>query len=342
MRLYSFEVASPLGSIARIGAERDGALIDLNGAAAWWLHERGEPDAPDYAAFLVPPDMITFLSRGDKAMEAARETLEFTRAQGVTGAFRGPRGERIVYGFEDVHLMAPIPRPNLVWDAMVFLGHIQPYYAREGMEVPEVFYDWPCYTTQSGTVVAGPYDPIFKPRYTEQLDFEVELGVYIGRKGINIAEGDAGRFIAGYTIFNDVSARDVQFREQALRLGPAKGKNFEHASIMGPCMVTPDEVDAANLRMIARVNGEVVTDDNSRDMYHGFGKIIERISEEEYLYPGDFMASGTTVHGSCMSSTLGRWLEVGDVVEVEIEGIGSIRNEVVPAPDPQTKERSRT
>ena len=149
------------------------------------------------------------------------------------------------------------------------------------------------------------------PRYTEQLDFELEMGIYIGKRGIDIPEGNAEDYIAGFTVFNDVSARDVQYEEMQLRLGPAKGKNFEHGSIMGPCMVTPDEIDYNNLRMIARVNGEVVADDNSRDMYHKFPTIVARISEEEYLYPGDFIASGTSPCGTTHASKLGRWLQPG-------------------------------
>ncbi|MDI6753778.1 MAG: fumarylacetoacetate hydrolase family protein [Thermodesulfobacteriota bacterium] len=111
-------------------------------------------------------------------------------------------------------------------------------------------------------------------------------------------------------------------------MGPAKGKNFEHGSIMGPCLVTPDELDYNNLKMIVRVNGNVYAEDNSQDMYHKFPKIIARISEEEYLYPGDFIASGTSPHGTAQD-TIGRWLQPGDVLELEIEGIGAIRNQVV-------------
>ena len=167
------------------------------------------------------------------------------------------------------------------------------------------------------------------PHYTKELDFEMEFGVYIGKKGINIKEEQAEDYIAGFTIYNDLSARDVQSVEMQMRLGPTKGKNFEHSNIMGPCLVTPDEIDYNNLKMIARVNGEVIANDNSKDMYHKFPKIISFISEEEYLYPGDFIASGTSPHGTTHASTLKRWLVAGDIVEMEVEGIGVIRNEVV-------------
>jgi 2-keto-4-pentenoate hydratase/2-oxohepta-3-ene-1,7-dioic acid hydratase in catechol pathway len=327
MRYYSFQVPTPLGAADRIGAERNGRLVDLTAAAALLLSERGEPDAPEYAAFLVPPDMVRFLSRGEKAREAAAEGVELAAAASASGTGIGPSG-RLTYDFSEVRLLAPVPRPNIVWDSMVFLEHV-----KMGRPViPDVFFERPPYFTQSGAIVAGPDDPIVKPRFTEQLDFEFEFGVYIGRKGINISRDRAEEHIAGFTIYNDISARDVQFKEMEMMLGPAKGKNFEGSNIMGPCMVTLDEVDYDNLRMVARVNGEVVVDDNSSAMHYTFPEIIEWISQEEYLYPGDFIASGTCDHGTCQMSGLKRWLEVGDVVEFEIEGIGTLRNEVVAAP----------
>jgi 2-keto-4-pentenoate hydratase/2-oxohepta-3-ene-1,7-dioic acid hydratase in catechol pathway len=343
MRYYTYAVASPLGAITRIGAEVGGRLIDLNAACAAFLAERGEPDAIEYADFLVPPDMVGYLSRGDKAQRVVADGLEFVAERTVTETLLGPGGRRITYGFDEVRLMAPVPRPPVIRDASAFLGHVRfgkecVSGARDIADVapdgrgPEVFYKLPPYFHQSGATVAGPCDPIVKPRFTEQLDFEFEFGVYIGKQGINISEDEAPGYIAGYTIYNDVSARDVQFQEMQLYLGPAKGKNFAGANIMGPCLVTPDEIDPYNLRMIARVNGEVVVDDHSSGMYHRFPRIIEFISQEEHLYPGDFIASGTCDHGTCMTSTLKRWLQVGDFVELEMEGLGVIRNEVVPSP----------
>jgi 2-keto-4-pentenoate hydratase/2-oxohepta-3-ene-1,7-dioic acid hydratase in catechol pathway len=326
VRLYTFAVQSPLGERTRIGAEARGNLIDLTAAAAWYFHERREPDAGEYARFLVPPDMVGYLTRGDKARRVVEASLAMVAE--AEGTASGPDGERVVYTFDEVRLLAPVPRPNIVWDAMVFHEHV-----KMGRDViPDVFFDSPPYFTQSPAIVAGPYDPIYKPVFTEQLDFELEFGLIIGKKGINIPAEEAEDHIAGFTIYNDISARDVQFREMEMMLGPAKGKNFEHANIMGPCLVTPDALDYDNLRMVARINGDVVADDNSSAMYHKFPRIIEWISQEQYLYPGDFIASGTSDHGTGPMSSFDRWLEVGDVVELEVEGIGVIRNEVVASP----------
>jgi 2-keto-4-pentenoate hydratase/2-oxohepta-3-ene-1,7-dioic acid hydratase in catechol pathway len=325
MRYYTFQVATPVGPMSRIGAERDGRVVDLTAAAALVLEDDGEPDWAEYAAYLVPPDLTRYLERGEKSAQLVGRAMV---AVGATGAPIGPDGARLGYGFDEIRLLAPVPRPNIVWDSMVFHEHV-----KMGRPViPDVFFEWPPYFTQSGAIVAGPHDPIVKPRFTEQLDFEVEFGAIIGRKSINISQAEAVSHIAGFTIYNDISARDVQFREMEMMLGPAKGKNFEGANIMGPCLVTPDEIDYDNLRMVARVNGETIVDDNSSAMYHKFPRIIEWISQEEYLYPGDFIASGTCDHGTAMTSTLKRWLQVGDVMEIEIPGIGTIRNEVVASP----------
>ncbi|MBN2113387.1 MAG: fumarylacetoacetate hydrolase family protein [Acidimicrobiia bacterium] len=341
MKYYTFRVPTPLGGVARVGVEQDGRLIDLNAAAAALFTHLGEPDPGEYADFLVPPDLVGYLARGDKARRTAAEALEFVAGGGGAGS-----GEaRLTYGFDEVRLLAPVPRPPIIRDASAFLGHVR--YGKECVsgdrdisEVapdtpgPAMFYELPPYFHQSGATVAGPHDPIVKPRFTAELDFEFEFGVVIGRRGMNIPAAAADAYIAGYTIYNDVSARDVQFREMQLYLGPAKGKNFEGANIMGPCLVTPDEIDPYNLRMVARVNGEMVVDDHSSGMYYRFPQLIEWISQEEYLHPGDFIASGTCDHGTCMTSTLKRWLDVGDVVELEMEGLGTVRNEVVAGPRP--------
>lgn len=331
MRLYTYSVSTPIGSFERIGVEVDKHLLDLQLACAAYARAvDGEDDAYGYAAFMIPANMIGYLQRGPRARKLTENILAYMSEQSSRGRdIRAPDGERLLFEFAEVKLLAPVPRPNIVRDCMVFLEHFRENWKRRGIEIPDVFYRRPCWATQSGAVVAGTGDPVFMPRYTKQLDFELELGLYIGRKGINITEAEANSYIAGFTVFNDISARDVQLDEQQMRMGPSKGKNFEHGSIMGPCLVTPDEIDYNNLHMIARVNGEVVCDDNSKDMYHKFPKIIAQMSEEEYVCPGDFIASGTSPHGTAMASRLGRWLALGDVVELEIEGIGVIRNEIV-------------
>ncbi len=329
MRLYSYRIFTPIGSFERFGVEVDGRIVDLNLACATYSMERNEPDPYGYAQFHMPPNMVKFFEGGEESRKLITGCVQFVRdSLKKKSECVGPRKEQIVYDFSQIKLMAPVPRPNIIRDCMVFLEHFRENWAKRGWVIPEAFQQRPFYNIQSGTTVAATGDPVWMPRYTEQFDFEMEFGLYIGRKGINIPEERAKDYIAGFTIYNDFSARDVQAAEMQMRLGPTKGKNFEHSNIMGPCLVTPDELDYDNLRMIARVNGDVIADDNSKDMYHKFPKIISFISEEEYLYPGDFIASGTSPHGTTHASTLKRWLKPGDIVEIEIERIGIIRNEV--------------
>jgi 2-keto-4-pentenoate hydratase/2-oxohepta-3-ene-1,7-dioic acid hydratase in catechol pathway len=332
MKLYTYQVATKIGPFERIGAELNGKIVDLNLACATYLTKAKDPNPYASAAFYLPPHMIAFFEGGDTSKKMARESLEFVKDElQKNGQTEGPRNEQILYSFGEVKLMAPVPRPNLVRDCIVFLEHFRGRWEKRGWPIPDVFYKYPPYATQSGAIIAGTGDPIWMPRYTKQLDFEMELGLYIGKKGIDIREEEAEQYIAGFTVFNDVSARDVQMEEGGMRMGPSKGKNFEHGSIMGPCLVTPDEIDYNNLKMIVRINGELMAEDNSKDMYHKFPKILAHISQEEYLYPGDFIASGTCPHGTAQD-TIKRWLQPGDVLELEIEGIGTIRNEIMSRP----------
>jgi 2-keto-4-pentenoate hydratase/2-oxohepta-3-ene-1,7-dioic acid hydratase in catechol pathway len=166
------------------------------------------------------------------------------------------------------------------------------------------------------------------PSYTERLDYELEFGCYIAKRGKDIPRSRAREHIFGYTIFNDFSARDEQTREMAGQLGPGKGKDFDNGNAMGPCLVTADEIgDPYRLEMIARVNGEEWGRGNSRDMHWKFEDCIAHASRSETLHPGEFFGSGTVGNGCGLEQL--RFLKPGDLVELEVEGIGILRNRVV-------------
>jgi 2-keto-4-pentenoate hydratase/2-oxohepta-3-ene-1,7-dioic acid hydratase in catechol pathway len=193
--------------------------------------------------------------------------------------------------------------------------------------IPEVWYRIPVYYKGNPSSVIGPEESILWPNYTERLDYELEFGIYIGKRGKDISADDAHEYIAGYTIFNDVSARDILQEEISMFLGPAKGKDLDTGNVMGPCLVTPDELDVSDLKMTARINGEIWSEGTTSDMYWTFPKIIAYISRSETLYPGDFIGSGTVADGC--GDELDRWIQPGDVIELEVEGIGVLRNPVV-------------
>ena len=234
----------------------------------------------------------------------------------------GPRGEKIVYDRDQVKLKAPVPRPNSLRDYLTFEGHAS-FSGKKQLD--KGWYEIPvCYKGDPDTVI-GPDEVILWPAFTDLLDYELEYGIYIGKEGKNIPRERAEEYIAGYTIFNDVSARDIQLQEMlAGGVGPAKGKDT--CSVMGPCLVTPEDIDPKNLRMIARINGEVWSDNNSGTAYWTWPQIIEFASMDETLYPGDFLGSGTVEHGCGME--LDRWIKPGDTIELEVEGIGTLRNRV--------------
>ena len=225
-----------------------------------------------------------------------------------------------------MNLLAPVPKPNSIRDTLSFEGHMKNFEKRTKKPIPELWYQIPVYYKGNTSTVIGPEEPILWPNYTQKLDYELEFGIYIGKEGKNITAEDAPEHIAGYTIFNDISARDVIQKEVSMFLGPAKGKDMDTGNVMGPCMVTPDELDISDLKMFARINGETWSEGTTSDMYWSFPKIIEHVSRSETLYPGDFIASGTVANGC--GDELDRWIQPGDVIELEVEGIGILRNSV--------------
>jgi 2-keto-4-pentenoate hydratase/2-oxohepta-3-ene-1,7-dioic acid hydratase in catechol pathway len=197
---------------------------------------------------------------------------------------------------------------------------------RLGLPIPEEWYTTPAYYKGMPDTVIGPEAEIPWPAYTDKLDHELELAAVIGRPGRDIPRERALEHVFGWTIWNDLSARDVQARELRLGLGPAKGKDWDGSNVLGPCIVTADELDASDLRMTVRVNGEVWGEDTSAHMHHGFADLIAYSSLAQTLYPGEVLGSGTAAGGSGLE--LDRWLKEGDVLELEIEGIGVLRNRV--------------
>ncbi len=323
MKLVTFAVPTPVGEIRRIGAIHQNKIIDLNVAYARYLTEKyGTGQAYELASAMLPPDMIAFLRRGKEARNKAELTIDYVQRYQTKDTLTGARGEKIIYEMSEVKLKAPVPRPNSIRDFLAFEGHAS-FSGRRQLD--KGWYEIPvCYKGNPDTVI-GPDEVIPWPAFTELLDYELEYGIYIGKEGKNIPRERAEEYIAGYTIFNDISARDIQLQEMmAGGLGPAKGKDT--CSVMGPCLVTPDEINPKNLRMTARVNGELWSEGNSGTAYWSWAQIIEFASMEETLYPGDFLGSGTVERGCGLE--LGQWIQPGDIIELEVEGIGILRNRV--------------
>ncbi len=323
MKLATFEVATPVGPIRRIGAAVGDRLVDFSAAFAAHL-ELHDPacDARRMAAAIFQPDMVVFLETGDLGRRAAQQAID------AAGSKDEAFGARTSYALNEVKLLAPITRPRVMRDFLTFEGHMQNAARVLGWgAVPPVWYEIPSYYKGIPATVIGTGETVTIPPYCENFDFELELGIVIGRSGKAIAAEDAGKYIAGYTIWNDFSARDQQKREGPLGMGPSKGKDFDSGNAIGPYLVTADEFDPANARMLARVNGEVWTDSTSAGRQFSFEDLIAYVSRSETIQIGELWGSGTTTGGSGLE--LGKWLKAGDHIELEIEGIGILANNIV-------------
>jgi 2-keto-4-pentenoate hydratase/2-oxohepta-3-ene-1,7-dioic acid hydratase in catechol pathway len=224
-----------------------------------------------------------------------------------------------------VRLLAPL-RPRSLRDFLAFEGHMRNAFGQLGREIPNEWYEVPAYYKGMPDTVIGPEDEIPWPSYSDKLDHELELAAVIGREVRDVAPEDALDCIFGYTIWNDLSARDVQARELPVGMGPGKAKDWDGSNVLGPCIVTADELEPADLRMRVSVNGELWGEDTSAHMHHTFADMIAYASRAQTLYPGDVLGSGTAAGGSGLE--LDRWLQPGDVVEMEIQGIGVLRNRI--------------
>lgn len=320
MKFATFEVQTPLGPKRRLGIATDSGIVDVTTGYACVLEEQGEAAPVEIAEAIAPPEMLAFLRRGERAIEAAREVVSFVTSE--VDDRRGPNGARLVFDPEEVQLLSPLPRPNSLRDCMAFEEHVENSL---GDDISDVWYDMPIYYKGSPNSVVGTGAEIEWPSYTDQLDYELELAAVIGRRGSDIPVEEAESHIAGYTIFNDFSARDIQLREMQGNLGPAKGKDFANA--LGPYLVTPDEFDIDNAAMTATVDDETWSEGTPGAMQHSFAEIIAHISKSETIHPGDVIGSGTVGEGCGLE--LGRFLESGNRVALSVEGIGTLENQVI-------------
>ncbi len=325
MRLVTFVVGQQ--------APQPGALVDGGQAvlslalAQQAVH--GVP-APELASVLA------LLESGDEAMAHARALVA-----------RAPSAA--VLARSDVRLRAPIQPPPQMRDCSCFELHLKQSFAaarkirasrmpdpeaalaamntRADDRVIETFNRQPIYYKCNRFAVIGADDDVVWPSFSKALDFELEFGCYIGRRTKDVPRDRARRHIAGYTIFNDISARDAQALEMPGMLGPAKSKDFDTANVMGPCLVTADEIeDPYDLTMIARVNGEEWGRGSTRDMRWTFEDVIAHISRSETLHVGEFLGSGTVGNGCGLEQL--RNLKADDVVELEVEQLGILRTRI--------------
>lgn len=300
----------------------DGHLLDLAAAA------------PAHAALLGTMEAI--INHEERSLPLIADALAANRGDHVLAA-------------DDATFLAPLPLPNSIRDFANFELHClqaletsmrtraasqpepeaayQEYKASGAYALPAIWYQRPFYFKGNRMTCSGHNGTIRWPRFSTTMDYEVECAAIIGKGGSDIAEGDARGHIFGYTIYNDFSARDEQVRDQQFRMGPSKGKDFDTGNAFGPWIVTRDELpDVSALTMRSRINGEVQGEGVLGAMQHSFEACIAFVSRDETLYPGDVFGSGTMGNG-CGFET-GRYLAPGDVIEIEVEGIGTLRSTI--------------
>jgi fumarylacetoacetate (FAA) hydrolase len=247
---------------------------------------------------------------GDRVIQLAAQTLQAF----FTGG--GSAREHAEYPLSEVDLRPPVLHPPAVRDFMAFEEHVANARRLRGSEVPKEWYEIPVFYFSNPAAIYATEEEIPYPEGTAELDYELECAAMIG------ADGKIG----GFTIMNDWSARDLQRAEMRVGLGPAKGKDF--ATSFGPVLVTPDEFDGSSGTMVARVNGEERSRGELGDMFHKWDALVAQAARNTVLRPGDIIGSGTVGNGCILEHGDGRWLQRGDVVELEIEGIGVLRNTV--------------
>jgi len=280
--------------------------------------------------------MLALIDGGDAALADAAELFE-----------RHADNAALSSAISDISLLSPLPRPTQMRDGMSYETHIrqssrgirrlalgddkQAIAALDAEPLPplaDVYKQLPIYYITNRMIVSGPEDTVVWPDYSKVMDYELEYGIVVGKSGKDISATNARDHIFGYTIFNDFSARDQQAKEMPGWLGPAKGKSFDGANVLGPWIVTKDEItDPYSLKASVRVNGELRCESSTAGMLFSFEKLLAHMSQGETVHAGEFIGSGTIGNGCGLET--GIFLEHGDVIELEIEKIGILKNKVV-------------
>jgi acylpyruvate hydrolase len=317
MRLLTFSARGQ----TRLGVESGAWVIDLNRAGHEYFGAQGGPRADGQADTWLPPSMKEFLAGGADAMAAAGETVRH-----LTTILHDPREaariqrEGLVWAADDVRRLPPVPDPAKI----LCVGRNYAAHAREGgaepPELPIVFGRFPHSLLEPG-------EPYVLPAVSPQVDFEGELVAVIGKRGRAIPETDALDYVAGYTIFNDISIRDFQRRTSQWMLG----KNFDRSGPLGPALVTRDEVpDPQNMTLTVDVSGERMQEAHTGAMIFGVAHLIAYVSQALTLEPGDLIATGTP-SGVGAARKPPRWLRPGDIVRVSISQLGVLETPVAAA-----------
>jgi 2-keto-4-pentenoate hydratase/2-oxohepta-3-ene-1,7-dioic acid hydratase in catechol pathway len=329
MKVCTFKRPSSLGHQKRLGLFFDEkTLIDVNVLWEAVFEKQGYYSPSARAQLFAPPSLAQFLRlHQEAAIPMLKDTLEQYKKLSQQGVLKTLPGADIafhVFDVEGLKFDSPLDEIGMYRDFYAHEKHVKKGFEKRNEPVPPAWYEIPAYYKGGNTGFIGHDEIIPWPSYSRQLDYELELGVVIGRDGRDLKAKDIKKHVFGFTILNDISARDIQRKEMSIRLGPAKGKDW--CSIMGPVIVTFDEFnyEEPDLLMTASVNGEEWSRGQSGDSHYSWGEMIEHLTMDEWIRATDFLGSGTV--GTGCGLELDKWIQPGDLLELSIERIGTLKN----------------
>jgi 2-keto-4-pentenoate hydratase/2-oxohepta-3-ene-1,7-dioic acid hydratase in catechol pathway len=320
MKLCHYKINNIHGYELRLGILEGNSILDPQLVWESYFKKEGFYNYTEKAIHKSPSLLSEFLKLKSAPLEELQLTHELAenlKKQGIP--FK-------TYKTSEVHLGKPLDKINTYRDFFTHEKHVKTGFEKRGEPVPQEWYQFPVYYKGATVNFIGPEDEILWPSFTDKLDYELELAAVMAKDAYNIKESDVYKHLLGYTILNDVSARDIQRAEMKVRLGPSKGKDF--CSIIGPVIVTIDEFKYADpdVVMTAKINGTEWSRGKSSDSHYNFAQMIAFAGKDEWLLAGDLFGSGTV--GTGCGLELDRWVKPGDEIELHVDKIGSLKNKV--------------
>jgi 2-keto-4-pentenoate hydratase/2-oxohepta-3-ene-1,7-dioic acid hydratase in catechol pathway len=329
MKVVTYLHRHNLGTEKRLGIMvGETTILDPNFVIACEFEREGRFNPRERANDYCPSSLHQLLRLKEKPLEILHEAhglMLFLEKCGIFEMFDGTK-YIIELDNKSISLGAPLDKIETYRDFFAHEKHVAVGFKKRNEPIPPAWYELPVYYKGATAGFIGPGHEILWPNYTDVLDYELELGMVVGLDGKNIKARDAYKHIFGFTILNDISARDIQKKEMSVRLGPAKAKDF--CSIIGPVITTIDEFETSepDLLMTAKINGALWSSGQSGDSHFTWAQMIEHVSREEWILAGDLFGSGTV--GTGCGLELDKWIKPGDVIELEIENIGKLINKV--------------
>lgn len=321
MKICTYQKSTFLGTHHRLGIVHLDRVIDVNLVWQHYFTLRGYYSPEVKAHHHMPSSLSDILTI---YQEEALNKFKMTLIHFDDLLERGVDPQALSQPLADIEFASPLDKIIMYRDFYAHEKHVKVGFEKRGEPVPAAWYEIPAYYKGGTAGFLGNNATIPWPSFSQKVDYELELGVVLGRDGFNIKEEKALDHIFGYTILNDISARDIQRKEMSIRLGPAKGKDW--CSIMGPVIVTQDEFGTSepDLLMQARINGELWSEGRSSDSHFTWSQMIAHMGQDEWIRASEFIGSGTV--GTGCGLELDKWIKPADVVELEIEKIGILKN----------------